>query len=153
MSSAKAARQAAIVDLVRHQGVGSQEELRALLHDRGIEVSQGTLSRDVRELRLAKVRSPGRPARYALPDDDHEHTSTLRALLPALLLTAEAVGNLLVVGTRRGSAGPVAEAIDGESWPEVVGTVAGDDTILIILREEEAARGLAGRLLSLARGS
>jgi len=148
VSQGKAARQEAVLDVVRSTDVSSQEELRSILKERGFGVSQGTLSRDVRELRLAKVRGPGGRSHYALPDD-YEHTPTLRSLLPALVLSAEAVGNLLVVGTRRGSAGPVAEAIDGESWPEIVGTVAGDDTILIVLRNAPSARALGNKLLQL----
>ena len=149
MSRGKSARQKAVLDVVRGKDVGSQEELRSLLGDLGFDVSQGTLSRDVRELRLTKVRGPSGRPHYALPDD-YEHTPALRALLPALVLSAEAVGNLLVVGTRRGSAGPVSEAIDGESWPEIAGTIAGDDTILIVLRNEASASALGRKLLGLS---
>ncbi len=152
MSRGKRERQDAILDLVRGGVVASQGALRSLLEGRGFRVSQGTLSRDVRELRLVKVAGPSGRAHYTLPDD-YEHTPSLRALVPALLLSAESVGNLLVVGTRRGSAGPVAEAIDEEAWPEVVGTVAGDDTILVVLRSASAAASLGRRLLKAAGGA
>ncbi len=151
MTAGKRERHRTILDLVRGGEVSSQEALRSLLERRGFRVSQGTLSRDVRELRLVKTTGPSGRAHYTLPDD-YEHTPSLRTLLPALLLSAEAVGNLLVVGTRRGSAGPVAEAIDDEAWPEVVGTVAGDDTILVVLRSAAAAKSLGRRLLKVARG-
>ena len=144
----KRERQRSIIEIVRSEEISSQEQLRTLLAARGYSVSQGTLSRDLHELRLGKVLGPEGRSRYAVPDD-HEHTPVLRSLLPSLMLSAEPVGNLLVVRTRRGSAGPVAEAIDEQGWPDIAGTIAGDDTILVVLRRESAAASLAERLESL----
>ena len=131
----KAQRHATIQELVQTHRVNSQEQLRELLELRGFDVTQATLSRDIRELRLIKV--PGRdgPSHYTLPPESWDNAPALNRLLPALFLGAEGTGNLLVVKTMVGGAQAVAEAIDWEEWPEVLGTLAGDDTVLLILRD------------------
>ncbi len=131
----KPQRHAAILDLVRTQRISSQEVLRELLFERGFEVAQATLSRDLRELGLIKLPDEHGGSVYAVPAHVTDPTPTLQRLLPALYLGADGVGNLLVVKTLTGGAQPVAVAIDWEEWPEVLGTVAGDDTILVILRD------------------
>ena len=138
-------RQRAILEIVREHRVTSQEELRSLLAERGIEVTQATLSRDLRDLRLVKVPGAEGPPHYTFPDE-WEHTPPLEALLPTLFLSAEGTRNLLVVRTMTGSAQAVALGIDWEEWPEVLGTIAGDDTILVICREEEHVSTIARRL-------
>jgi transcriptional regulator of arginine metabolism len=131
----KPGRHAAIRELVQSNRVSSQEQLRELLETRGFDVTQATLSRDVRELRLIKVHDPDGGHHYTLPPESWDNAPALNRLLPALYLGAEGTGNLLVVKTMMGGAQAVAEAIDWEEWPEVLGTLAGDDTILLILRE------------------
>lgn len=131
----KPRRHAAIRELVQTHRVSSQEQLRELLETRGFDVTQATLSRDIRELRLIKVPADDGPAYYTLPPESWDTAPALTRLLPALYLGAEGTGNLLVVKTMVGGAQAVAEAIDWEEWPEVLGTLAGDDTILIILRD------------------
>ncbi len=133
-SVSKRDRQGAILDVIREHRVGSQGGLRELLAERGIEVTQATLSRDLRDLRLVKLPGTGGGSFYSLPDE-WENTPPLETLLPTLFISAEGTGNLLVVHTMTGGAQAVALAIDWEEWPEILGTVAGDDTILIILRE------------------
>lgn len=148
----KAQRQAAIIDLVRRRKVASQEELRAFLEDEGIEVTQATLSRDLRELGLVKVADPdGDGSYYAPPPQaaDAVHPPLAR-LAETLLLSADGVGPLLVVRTPAGTANALGSAIDHSAWPEVVGTIAGDDTILIIARSDRARRAVARRLDELA---
>lgn len=134
----KPQRHAAILDLLRTRRVPSQEVLRELLGSRGFDVAQATLSRDIRELGLVKVPDEEGGSVYTVPADVTDPMPTLPRLLPALYLGADGIDNLLVVKTLTGGAQPVAVAIDWEEWPEVVGTIAGDDTILLILR----ARGL-----------
>ena len=124
-------------------------ELRDLLAEQGIEVTQATLSRDLKELRLIKLPATEGGGHYALPEE-WENTPPLETLLPTLFLSAEGTGNLLVVRTMTGGAQAVALGIDWEEWPEVLGTIAGDDTILIILREGEAREAVAGRLRRIA---
>ena len=147
----KQARQAAILDLVAEHVVGSQEDLRRLLLARGMDVTQATLSRDLRDLHLARVPEAG-GARYVLPesfaaDDDKP---LLASLLPQLFSKVDGVGELVVLHTVASGAQPIAEAIDLEEFPEVLGTIAGDDTILIVTRSVAARAALTERLLALA---
>ncbi len=132
---AKPERHTAIRQLVASHRVTSQEHLRELLAARGLEVAQATLSRDIRELRLIKVPDAEGRAHYTLPPESWDQSPALTRLLPALYVGAEGTGNLLVVRTLAGGAQAVAEALDWEEWPEVLGTLAGDDTILLILRD------------------
>jgi transcriptional regulator of arginine metabolism len=146
----KRQRHAVILELVEQHRIHSQEELRERLAERGVDVTQATLSRDIRELRLVKVPdSEGRPY-YTLPPETWTKRPPLERLLPTLFVGADGVGNLLLVTTLPGGAQPVAEAIDWEEWPEVLGTVAGDDTILIILRAARYRRVVQSRLEELA---
>lgn len=124
--------------------------LRELLAERGIEVAQATLSRDIRELGLVKMPDEGGGAVYNVPAHVTDPTPTLPRLLPALYVGADGVDNLLVVKTLTGGAQPIAVAIDWEEWPEIVGTIAGDDTILLILREPEHLPTITARLEALA---
>jgi transcriptional regulator of arginine metabolism len=130
----KQARHDAIRDLVHTRRVASQEQLRELLETRGFDVTQATLSRDIRELRLSKAHD-SEGGHYTLPSDAYDQSPALGRLLPALFIGAEGTGNLLVVKTMIGGAQAVAEAIDSEEWPEVLGTLAGDNTVLMILRD------------------
>lgn len=143
-------RQAAILDLIRRERVGSQEALRALLREKGIEVTQATLSRDLRDMRLVKVQGADGESYYTLPEE-WENTPPLESLLPTLYISAEGAGNLLVVKTMTGGAQAVGLAIDWEEWPEILGTLAGDDTILLVLREPEHADAVRGRIEAIAR--
>jgi transcriptional regulator of arginine metabolism len=145
----KLQRQAVLLEIVRSEKVPSQEALRERLAERGVEVAQATLSRDLRELGVVKM-PDGDTSFYTVPADITDPTPTLPRLLPALYLGAEGVGNLLVVKTLIGGAQPVAVAIDWEEWPEVLGTIAGDDTILLILREADHLPAIVQRLEELA---
>jgi transcriptional regulator of arginine metabolism len=147
----KHTRQAAILDLVASHVVGSQEELRRLLLEQGMDVTQATLSRDLRDLGLARV-STEDGGRYVRPealaaDDDKP---LLGNLLPQLFSKIDGVGELIVLHTVRSGAQPIAEAIDQEEFDEVLGTIAGDDTILIVTRSAAARSALTARLLELA---
>jgi transcriptional regulator of arginine metabolism len=142
----KAQRHAAILKLIQKQRVQSQEQLRALLHADGIDVTQATLSRDIRELRLAKVPHPDGGSSYAVPSQTETLRPPLHQLLPTLLLSLDGVGNLLIAKTPSGAASALTEALDAQGWPDVVGTIAGDNTILIIAKSERARRAVAQRL-------
>ena len=145
----KRERQEAILELIRSSRVTSQMELRDLLMAREIEVTQATLSRDLRDLRIVKVPRADGGGFYSLPEE-WEHAPPLETLLPTLFVSAEGTGNLLVVRTLTGGAQAVALGIDWEEWPEVLGTVAGDDTILLILREPEFLEAILARLRRIA---
>jgi transcriptional regulator of arginine metabolism len=146
----KGKRHDAIRDLVQRHRVASQEHLRELLIERGFDVAQATLSRDIRELRLIKVPDAEGGHHYTLPPEVWDGTPTLQRLLPTLFVGAEGTRNLLVIKTLAGGAQAVAEALDWEEWPEVLGTLAGDDTILVILRDDAHMTAVLGRLEELA---
>lgn len=145
----KRERHAQILDVIKDNRVSSQESLRELLLERGTEVTQATLSRDIRELRLVKVPDADGTGHYSLPEE-WESTPPLETLLPTLFRSVDGVDHLLVIHTLKGAAQTVAAAIDWEEWPEVVGTLAGDDTILIIVRQPEALGDLRGRIERMA---
>jgi len=142
-------RHAQILAILRKNRVTSQESLREFLHQQGTEVTQATLSRDIRELRLVKVPAADGTGHYSLPEE-WESTPPLESLLPTLFLSADGVDHLLVIHTMKGGAQTVAAAIDWEEWPEVLGTLAGDDTILIVLRDAAVLPGLRAKLERMA---
>jgi transcriptional regulator of arginine metabolism len=140
----KLSRQKAILDLLHEGPVASQEELQKLLHRRGLDAGQATLSRDIRELGL--VKSSGG---YSLPGREVAAETDLPSvsrLVREFVTSVRAAENLLVTKTSVGSAQPVAAALDEEAWPEAIGTIAGDDTILIVCQDKRAAGRLAGRI-------
>ena len=133
-----------------HPAIGGS--LVNVLDQEGTAVTQATLSRDLRELRLSKVADPSGGSFYAVPADREIPHPSLSQLLPALLLSTEGVGPLLVVKTPQGSAEALGGALDGaEMHDYIIGCIAGDDTLLIITRSERARAELNERLKSLAR--
>jgi transcriptional regulator of arginine metabolism len=145
----KRVRHVLILDIIKHNRIASQEALRERLQEQGTDVTQATLSRDIRELRLVKVPSADGTPHYSLPEE-WGTTPPLEALLPTLFTSAEGVGNLLVIRTMKGGAQTVAAGIDWEEWPEVLGTIAGDDTILLILRDASQLESVHQRLQHMA---
>jgi transcriptional regulator of arginine metabolism len=149
--SSKSARQEAVLDVIRTRRVTSQDQLRQLLGKAGFAVTQATVSRDIRELRLVKVPGAEGTGHYTLPEE-WGSTPPLQSLLPSLYTSAVGTGNLLVVRTRTGGAQTVALGIDWEEWPEVLGTIAGDDTILIICQEPSQVGEVKRRIENIAEG-
>jgi transcriptional regulator of arginine metabolism len=146
----KRERHDTILEIVNARVVSSQEDLRKLLLQRGWDVTQATLSRDLRELRLARVPTP-EGARYAITDGSIEESrAALDTLLPQLFLRIDGVSEMLVLRTVPGGAQPIAAALDGEAWSDILGTVGGDDTILIICRSVAARERVMRRLRGLA---
>ncbi len=139
----------AIREVVSSTPVASQDELRRKLRRRGFHVTQATLSRDIHELRLFKG-----PAGYSLPNGSVHHAPALqesdppsvREMISSFGLRARQAMNQVVVGTVMGGAQPVAAALDREGWLEVVGTVAGDDTVLVICPDPRRAGEVEARL-------
>jgi transcriptional regulator of arginine metabolism len=157
----KAARHQRITELLERQAVRSQPELGQLLARDGVEVTQATLSRDLDELGAVKVRS-GSGLVYALPAEGGDRTprvavsqesldARLARLSAELLVTADASANLVVLRTPPGAAQFLASALDHAVLPEVLGTIAGDDTVLVITRSPDGGAELAERLLPRAR--
>ena len=138
----KSHRHTAIRDLLVKATVTNQDELRLKLAPRGIHVTQATLSRDIRELKLMKG-----PSGYALPvldgDDDLPETASV---LRDFGLDVHQAQNLVVVNTIMGGAQPVAASIDSEEWEEVVGTIAGDNTVLVICPDNRRAQAFKARI-------
>ena len=146
----KRERHDTILEIVGSRVVSSQEDLRKLLLQRGWDVTQATLSRDLRELRLARVPTP-EGARYAITDGSIEESrAALDTLLPQLFLRIDGVSEMLVLRTVPGGAQPIAAALDGEGWADILGTVGGDDTILIICRSVAGRERVHRRLKALA---
>jgi transcriptional regulator of arginine metabolism len=148
--STKSERQKALLDVIAVQAVATQSELKELLKARGIEADQATLSRDIRELGLIKTSDDGAHYRYApveaVAPGGHMKAS---AILARLVRKIDCSGNLLVIKTDPGEANPIGLALDRMGWAEVVGTVAGDDTILVVVKEGIPARKLAKKILDL----
>ena len=140
----KLSRHKAILDLLDETAVTSQEELQRRLRKRGFDAGQATLSRDIRELGLAKT-----SAGYSIPGRETAAEADLPSvsrLVREFVTSVRAAQNLLVTKTSVGSAQPVAAALDGENGPEALGTIAGDDTILIVCEDKRSAGRLAGRI-------
>ena len=153
MSAHKRFRQGQILKLVSDQRVESQDELRRRLYHLGMRVTQATLSRDLRELRLVKT-AEGYQALTAAAATAAEATSPLPTLARALkefLLDMRPAQNMLVLKTPPGGAQPIAAAVDAEHWKEIAGTLAGDDTILIIATSSKTRATIQKRLEDLLR--
>jgi len=148
----KQERQKAILQLVSEHAIASQEELKRLLGERGWSVTQATLSRDLRELGV--VRAPTEAgARYLLPEMfADESRPSLDELLPQWFSRIDGVGELIVLHTLPSGAPPISEALDSQGWSEVLGTIAGENTVLIVCRSAEARAALTDRLTLLASG-
>ena len=147
----KPQRHAAILRLVQRQTVASQEQLRELLKAEGYDVTQATLSRDIGELGLAKVASPDGASHYAPPPEGGGGLRPhLEQLLPTMLMSLDGVGPLLVLKTSTGAAQALGLALDGAGWHEVIGTIAGDDAVLVITRSERARRAVQVRVKELS---
>ncbi len=157
----KTARHARIIALLEAHQVRSQTELAELLAAEGTQVTQGTLSRDLVEVGALRVRGPGGHLVYAVPGDGGDRTphvgefATFEARLARLcgevLVSAEPSANLVVLRTPPGAAQYFASAIDRVGWESILGTIAGDDTILLITRSPTGGDALADRLLTMSR--
>ena len=148
----KRERQELILELVQARPVSSQEELRRLLAGRGLEVTQATLSRDLRDLRLARVTTED-GVRYVVPETALDDARpALGATLAQFFADVDGVSELIVLRTLPGGAQPVAEAIDAAEWPEVLGTIGGENTILVVCRSAPARVEVMRRLREIAAG-
>ena len=143
----KTVRQVAILDIIEKQEIETQEELASALNARGIRVTQATVSRDIKELRLPKVLTPSGKYKYATGDQaDNNLTDRFIRMLAESLLSVSSANNLIVVKTLSGSANVAAEALDSMHWPEVLGTLAGDNTVLLIIRSNEETITVTSRI-------
>jgi transcriptional regulator of arginine metabolism len=154
MDVMKRARQQAISDVVRGGRVRTQQELVAALREKGYRATQATVSRDITEMGLLKVETGGGPA-YALPSSEAavelSGEQRLAGLLRDLPIEVRSAGSLLVVRAVPGSAHAIAASLDRARWSDVVGTIAGDDTLFVACADEEAVARVMRRLLRLGR--
>jgi len=157
----KAARHRRIVELLSRSAVHSQSELAHLLSDDGLAVTQATLSRDLDELGAVRIRDTNGSLVYAVPAEGGDRTprapepganhTRLARLAEELLVSAEASANLVVLRTPPGAAQFFASAVDQTALPDVLGTIAGDDTVLVIARDPKGGAAIAAYFLSLAQ--
>lgn len=151
----KSARQARVAEFIERDSIGSQTELAQRLADEGVVVTQGTLSKDLLELGAVRVRGTDGQFRYALLARDPSGgsggpaLSRLSRLCGELLLTAEGSANLTVLRTPPGAAQFFASAIDKVAWESILGTIAGDDTVVIITRDPVGGAAMAETFLGL----
>lgn len=147
----KAARRRRILDLIARMPVRSQSELARLLAEDGIVVNQATLSRDLDELGAVKIRDAQGALMYAAPPETSPVAEgRLGRVLAELLVAAEHSGNMVVLRTPPGAAQFLASALDRAALPDVIGTVAGDDTVLVITRAADGGAAVVDRLVALA---
>lgn len=149
MGTHKRMRQGQILKLVGNEPVANQDELRRRLGQVGVRVTQATLSRDLRELRLVKTADGYRPLNTA--GEDPTSVPQLGRALREFLVEIRPAQNMLVLKTPPGGAQPLAAAVDGERWKEVAGTLAGDDTVLIITPTRAARAAIQKRMEDLLR--
>jgi len=153
MTVTKHQRQHRITKLLELRAVGSQSHLVELLAGEGIEATQTTVSRDLEELGALKVRLPGGETAYALPELPSQQVAPedhLRRVLGEWVVEADYSGNLVVLRTPPGSAHVVGSALDRSGFPGVIGTVAGDDTVLVVASEATGGAAVADRLAEVA---
>ena len=148
----KSRRQAAILDLIDNQAVTSQEQLRSRLRDQGIEATQATLSRDIRDLGLVKRSLDGAYRRPEAVDRPGDHLEDFEAAVTDYLRRHDRVEQLVVLKTDAGYSQPLAEAIDRARLPQTIGTIAGENTILVICRSAGDAQAFQARLDELMKG-
>lgn len=149
----KNSRQEMIIAIIKEQVIGTQEELGEALKSKEVLVTQATLSRDIKELGLIKIPTPEGYYRYSLPQDRTPGDILRRAqrMFAEAVISVDFADNNIVVKTTSGSAQGVAAALDDLDWPEVVGTIAGDNTILMVIRSKEAVSDILKRFNQLRR--
>ncbi|MDR2896980.1 MAG: arginine repressor [Propionibacteriaceae bacterium] len=151
-SVSRARRQSIMSDLIAQGIVASQSQLRALMEERGLSVNQSTLSRDLADIGAIRVRGDGGGLVYALSDDTGIPGATLDRLCADMMISASASGNLVVVRTPPGGAQYFANGLDRAGWDTVLGSVAGDDTVMVVTRDEHAGQRVVAQLMSLVDG-
>ena len=143
----KTSRQMAIIEIITKHSIYTQSELVDELNSRGFSVAQATVSRDIKELKLTKMISKNGMYAYAMPDvSAHSHKERLVRLLSETVLSIDTAYNQIVIKTISGSANMAAEALDSMDFPEIIGTIAGDNTILLIVKSVEEVQAVVDQL-------
>ncbi len=148
----KAKRQALIREIIENQSIQTQEELAEALREHGMVVTQATVSRDIKEMHLLKVLSEDGGYRYATMDKSEQGMNDrLIRMLSDSVVDMSSANNLIVIHTLPGSAHVAGEAVDSMRWPDVLGTIAGDNTILVIVRSNEEVEAVLKRFRGIVR--
>lgn len=148
----KTERQDAIIEMIENNCIETQEELAARLRALGYSVTQATVSRDIKELKLLKVPAHDGGYQYALPEkQDVSVNDRLIRMLTDSLVSVKYAGHMIVAHTLSGSANIAAEALDNMEWPEILGTIAGDNTVFIVIDSENNVTKIAERISKLIR--
>lgn len=134
----KTNRHSHILDIIKTKDIETQEELANELRKRGIEITQATVSRDIKELHLVKVMASSGAYKYAyIPDNTPELSQRQIRIFAESVTSIDSANNLIVIRTIAGNAQAAASAIDALEWEEIIGCIAGDDTIMVVVREDE----------------
>jgi len=148
----KLQRHAKILELIQQKDIETQEELAEELRSHGFDVTQATVSRDIKELRLIKVLTPAGTYKYAtMSKMDSKNWEKLIRVFVEAVTSIDYANNLIVIKTLSGNAQAAAAAIDALNWPEILGCVAGDDTILVVVRDANKAKDVVERFKKLSR--
>jgi transcriptional regulator of arginine metabolism len=151
--SLKALRQRKIKEIIKNKNISTQEELAQALQKAGFNVTQATVSRDIKELRLIKIARKDNLYVYGLPEEQEiiHNEERLRLMMQEFVLNIDYSENIVVMKTYPGNAHGVASLIDGSKWQGVIGTLAGDDTILLVIKPKEKVGALINKLESLMK--
>ena len=139
-------RQRRILEIVSNETIGTQKELAERLQQEGFETTQATISRDIRELLLVKVNIGGDRYKYVIAQETPVTDAKLRMVLREFILSYDYSENLLILNTAPGNANTVASAIDRARWPQVIGTLAGDDTVMLVIKPKEAVQEVVEKI-------
>lgn len=146
-------RHARILDIIETYEIETQDELAEKLRELSMDVTQATISRDIKELRLVKVLTPGGKYRYSVMNTDGGNMNDrLLVIIKEAFVSSDYANNILIIKTRPGMAQAVAASLDGLGWNDIVGTIAGDDTIMIVCRAEKIAEDLMEKFTRMVRG-
>ena len=143
-----------IIEIITDYDIDTQDELISKLKEAGFDVTQATVSRDIRDLKLVKISTPDHGYKYALsPRDDIHISAKYRNIIRETIIKVDFANNFVVLRTYSGMAQAAAAAIDGMGWGEIVGTIAGDDTIFVLMRDNTAAMEFSEKLKQISRGN
>lgn len=147
----KARRQMKVQEIITKEIIRTQEELADKLHLAGFNVTQATVSRDIKEMGLIKIPSSGDEYRYAIPGEVHPVNlqERLKRVLRETVVSINDTESLIVIRTIPGNAHALAAVMDNSNWEEIIGTVAGDDTILLVVKPKEAVSKVLKRITTL----
>ena len=150
----KSARHEKIIELIQQYDIDTQEELAARLNEAGFKVTQATVSRDIKEMQLVKIPYGTGRYRYAFPpESNHLHNeSKMQRLFREVVKRIEFSENMVVIKTQPGAGSSVAFCLDNAHWDEIMGTIAGDDTVFVVVRHKEFAEDIVQRMDEMAMG-